>query len=312
MLAANVPVVFLGNVFAGRLPMRAIQYTTTLFCPLRELAIFNAGLALMAYRTDDEDGTDNEQQEAGSTSESGDHAWRTRFSSLGARLEPSAHWTFVAQYCAAVAAAVVPRHLPQWHTRGASQRDSPKAASLLIFTVRRQTVDGQAIGHVVDHGEVECRPFPSEGIESKRASLARVYVVFAHELARASEFHDLARMQGVCVRRRIAVRGQQIPVRRKPQCQGSDEMRVREHDIALRRGRDFQRQSCLGPARCQPIRVSGRTTTSALRQSNHREKSDKLTRCRHTDPARLYSTLDVETQLPPKEQDLGVFQSLRP
>jgi Ca2+/H+ antiporter, TMEM165/GDT1 family len=30
MIAANAPVVFLGNVFAGRLPMRAIQYTTTL------------------------------------------------------------------------------------------------------------------------------------------------------------------------------------------------------------------------------------------------------------------------------------------
>jgi putative Ca2+/H+ antiporter (TMEM165/GDT1 family) len=30
MLAANVPVVFLGNAFAGRLPMRAIHYATTL------------------------------------------------------------------------------------------------------------------------------------------------------------------------------------------------------------------------------------------------------------------------------------------
>jgi Ca2+/H+ antiporter, TMEM165/GDT1 family len=30
MLVANAPVVFLGNVFAGRLPMRAIHYTTTL------------------------------------------------------------------------------------------------------------------------------------------------------------------------------------------------------------------------------------------------------------------------------------------
>ena len=29
MLAANAPVVFLGNAFAGRLPMRAIHYTTT-------------------------------------------------------------------------------------------------------------------------------------------------------------------------------------------------------------------------------------------------------------------------------------------
>src|ERR1700682_5663814 len=50
----------------------------------------------------------------------------------------------------------------------------------------------------------------------------------------------------------------------------------------------------------------------ALRQSNHRERSDKLTRCRHIDPARLYSTLDVEGQLPPKEQDLGLLPSLRP
>ena len=30
MLLANIPVVFLGNVFAGRLPMRAIHYVTTL------------------------------------------------------------------------------------------------------------------------------------------------------------------------------------------------------------------------------------------------------------------------------------------
>jgi putative Ca2+/H+ antiporter (TMEM165/GDT1 family) len=30
MLVANAPVVFLGNVFAGRLPMRAIHYATTL------------------------------------------------------------------------------------------------------------------------------------------------------------------------------------------------------------------------------------------------------------------------------------------
>ncbi len=29
---------------------------------------------------------------------SGDYAWRTRFSSFGARLEPSAHWTFMTQY----------------------------------------------------------------------------------------------------------------------------------------------------------------------------------------------------------------------
>jgi len=30
MLAANAPVIFLGNAFAGRLPMRAIHYTTTI------------------------------------------------------------------------------------------------------------------------------------------------------------------------------------------------------------------------------------------------------------------------------------------
>jgi putative Ca2+/H+ antiporter (TMEM165/GDT1 family) len=29
MLAANVPVIFLGNAFAGRLPLRAIHYATT-------------------------------------------------------------------------------------------------------------------------------------------------------------------------------------------------------------------------------------------------------------------------------------------
>jgi hypothetical protein len=34
----------------------------------------------------------------GAANPSGDHAWRTRFSSLGARLEPSAHWSFIAQY----------------------------------------------------------------------------------------------------------------------------------------------------------------------------------------------------------------------
>jgi putative Ca2+/H+ antiporter (TMEM165/GDT1 family) len=30
MLAANAPVIFLGNAFAGRLPMRPIHYTTTI------------------------------------------------------------------------------------------------------------------------------------------------------------------------------------------------------------------------------------------------------------------------------------------
>jgi len=34
----------------------------------------------------------------GATTGSGDGAWRTRFSSLGARLEPDAHWTFITQY----------------------------------------------------------------------------------------------------------------------------------------------------------------------------------------------------------------------
>jgi hypothetical protein len=34
----------------------------------------------------------------GAATETGGGAWRTRFSSLGARLEPSAHWTFIAQY----------------------------------------------------------------------------------------------------------------------------------------------------------------------------------------------------------------------
>ena len=34
----------------------------------------------------------------GAATEAGGGAWRTRFSSLGARLEPSAHWTFIAQY----------------------------------------------------------------------------------------------------------------------------------------------------------------------------------------------------------------------
>jgi hypothetical protein len=34
----------------------------------------------------------------GAASGSGDFAWRTRFSSVGARLEPDAHWTFMTQY----------------------------------------------------------------------------------------------------------------------------------------------------------------------------------------------------------------------
>lgn len=34
----------------------------------------------------------------GSATADRDYAWRTRFSSLGARLEPSAHWTFITQY----------------------------------------------------------------------------------------------------------------------------------------------------------------------------------------------------------------------
>ena len=34
----------------------------------------------------------------GKSTTAGGGAWRTRFSSFGARLEPSAHWTFIAQY----------------------------------------------------------------------------------------------------------------------------------------------------------------------------------------------------------------------
>jgi hypothetical protein len=34
----------------------------------------------------------------GAASAAGDYAWRTRFTSAGARVEPSAHWTFLAQY----------------------------------------------------------------------------------------------------------------------------------------------------------------------------------------------------------------------
>jgi hypothetical protein len=34
----------------------------------------------------------------GAINAAGDSAWRTRFSSVGARLEPSSHWTFAAQY----------------------------------------------------------------------------------------------------------------------------------------------------------------------------------------------------------------------
>jgi hypothetical protein len=34
----------------------------------------------------------------GASTASGDYAWRTRFTSAGARLDPSAHWTFIAQY----------------------------------------------------------------------------------------------------------------------------------------------------------------------------------------------------------------------
>jgi hypothetical protein len=34
----------------------------------------------------------------GAETEAGHYAWRTRFTSLGARFEPSAHWTFISQY----------------------------------------------------------------------------------------------------------------------------------------------------------------------------------------------------------------------
>jgi hypothetical protein len=38
------------------------------------------------------------RSDPGAATETGGNAWRTRFTSLGARLEPSAHWTFIAQY----------------------------------------------------------------------------------------------------------------------------------------------------------------------------------------------------------------------
>jgi hypothetical protein len=38
------------------------------------------------------------QADPGASTMAGGGAWRTRFSSFGARLEPTAHWTFIAQY----------------------------------------------------------------------------------------------------------------------------------------------------------------------------------------------------------------------
>lgn len=48
--------------------------------------------------------------------------------------------------------------------------------------------------------------------------------------------------------------------------------------IGGRPGRDFNRQNNRHPARCQRIKVSGRTTTSASRQSKNRYSSARETR----------------------------------
>ena len=48
--------------------------------------------------------------------------------------------------------------------------------------------------------------------------------------------------------------------------------------IGCRPGRDFPLQRSLKPARCQRIRVCGRTTTRAERHANSRDSSAKLTR----------------------------------
>ena len=48
--------------------------------------------------------------------------------------------------------------------------------------------------------------------------------------------------------------------------------------VSLRPGRDFHRHGSRKPARCQRINVSGRTTTSAERHANQRERNARLTR----------------------------------
>jgi hypothetical protein len=76
--------------------------------------------------------------------------------------------------------------------------------SILIFPLRRQAVDGQAVRDVVDHGIVERRAFGQAGVESEGAALAGVDVVLAHEMSLLGELHDFARMQRIAVHR-IAV-----------------------------------------------------------------------------------------------------------
>jgi hypothetical protein len=68
--------------------------------------------------------------------------------------------------------------------------------------------------------------------------------------------------------------------------------------IGGRPGRDFRRQNSFQPARCQRIIVSGRTITSAPRQSySQRNSRDRI------NSARPYSSLLIQSKLSPQNQN---------
>ena len=77
-----------------------------------------------------------------------------------------------------------------------------------------------------------------------------------------------------------------------------------------RPGRDIIRQKSLQPARCQRTMVAGCTTTNALRQSNSRVSTAKLTRVagHSTGPD---SPLDEHGQLTTKHEVLGANRLIR-
>src|SRR6202034_730326 len=73
----------------------------------------------------------------------------------------------------------------------APRRESRFAQAL----TRRQANHQQIARDIVDGGEIVAAVAIGAGVDPKRTALARVDVVFANELSKAREFHNLAGMQ---------------------------------------------------------------------------------------------------------------------
>jgi hypothetical protein len=96
----------------------------------------------------------------------------------------------------------------------------------------RQTVDRQVVRYIVNSREIESTVAVGCGIEAKRAALAGIDVVLAHEFSFGSEFDDLTRVRCVGIHR-IPVCHEQMAIWGKTKSQRTAKMRIREYQVAL-------------------------------------------------------------------------------